>query len=237
MTTSKVESAEWSVLPSGRLAVRISQTGAWVCAKTNRKLCKHGYDTNQINNWLCKRPRKQRCVCTSAKGLWTDVAKSKLPEPPPAYISVLFRDEQCTTLANGAEAVQIPGSKSCFGQAVMVDRRGTRRCEHGQVDSVLRKLGVQRRLRAACLLQWVWRAFLSTRSAAALQPHVSHRRAVAIAAVCQLRRMCDEQWRSRPARCGGKPIPIDCGCAPNGLRSTSLSRTAPARRTVANAAI
>ena len=211
-------------MSSGRLALRMSAGGAWVCAKNRRKLCPHGFDGNQINNWLCKRPRVRRCNCSSARGLWTNPANSAaLPDLPPLYCSVLFRDQPTRTLPNGVEAVPVPGCR----RVVMMDKHGTLRCEHGHVATVLRRFCLRRRLRAACLLQCVWRAFVRARnippSTGCCDRDGPRKNSpvcvpVFVAALCTLRRVCDTIVQRAYERRGGKPRPRDCGCMPNGLR-------------------
>lgn len=238
MTASQVK---WRVLANGRLCYRLpsapGQRERWVCAVTRAKTCHHGCTMSQIHNRTCRKNPRPRdpwsvCDCVHGKGLYTDPnARSPLPEPPPSYASVLWRDYPVVTLhPTGVRAVEIPGRPK--GARVFVDAHGTRRCAHGHVAGRLRAFERERRHRAASILQRWWRGLGSAerlavrqallrcataRSAPVPPSSALHAAMGAFAACCVERRVVE--WRRAVAykRHGGKPRHPHCGCRANGL--------------------
>lgn len=232
---------EWRVLASGRMCCRLPDgpngRERWLCAVTRRRCCPHGNTGSWINNRTCrKNPRAREpwsnCTCEDARGLYTDPAKTPtLPDAPPSYASILWRDHRAVTLyPTGIRAVEVPGRPK--GNCVFIDSAGVRRCRHGHSAGKLRAFERERRHRAASILQCWWRRLagaerLAVRQvllhclaarAASLPPAYERHGAMATFAACCLERRAI-QWRRalEYKRNGGKPRYPCCGCSSKGL--------------------
>ena len=100
---------EWRVLASGVLACRLPGAGRpiWLDAVRRVRLCEHGRTMSEIHHrgrFACV-----GCDCVDAKGLG-GTARMELPEAPPPYHEVLWRQAAPTLLKpTMVEAVRIPG--------------------------------------------------------------------------------------------------------------------------------
>jgi hypothetical protein len=209
---------EWRVLSSGALACRLPSAGSkpvWLDAVRRVKVCEHGHSMSEIHHWRCgdrPRPAWVACDCTDAKGLWSKT-KPELPEAPPPYNLVLWKQSTPTLLAPvNTMGVKVPG-----GREVYIDGEGRARCKHGLVDAVLRRRYTQTRVDAASKLQAWWRA-LDTPMRAAV------RLALGFGEATQELQRAADVWRSCCSRRTRPPCPrkrkaeTHCGCQPVGLR-------------------
>ena len=145
-------------------------------------------------------------------------------------------------LPNGIFAVHIPRlhADSQAATAAAVDARGSVRCLHEHVESVLRTLEKARQKRASGLLQTWWRLLMIDGGARASvckvltcqhydvtadEDSCRRRAASMLRMVCTFRKAFAAISENRRRRHGGLPPPVDCGCRPSGLPTRDVRQS------------